>query len=172
MRERRGLVEEEERRIVQRLCKAHRIRYSKQFFPVSTAALRRQLFGEKQEAQAENQEQLRPVWILHEVEPLAIEGNDGRRNEHGVLLRKKLKGEQGGDEVVVEVAEEESDELEPDIEEEAGVSDHALRVQRYQRMHREALLESLQALREGRWLYSRRIIGIWNYQRERLRMAG
>jgi len=47
-----------------------------------------------------------------------------------------------------------------------------LRVQRYQQMHREALLESLEALREGRWLYSRRIIGIWNYQRERLRLAG
>jgi hypothetical protein len=113
-------VMEEERRIVQRLCKAHRIRYSKQFFPVSTAALRRQLFGEKQEAQkdgeqqegavqdqaqAEDQEQARPAWILHEVEPLAIEGNDGRRNEHGVLLRKKLKGEVEGDEVGVEVAE-------------------------------------------------------------------
>lgn len=84
---------------------------------------------------------------------------------------RKLKGEQEGDEVVVEVAEEESEELEPDIEEEAGVSEYALRVQRYQRMHREALLESLQALRKGRWLYSRRIIGIWNYQRERLRMA-
>jgi len=180
-------VMEEERRMVQRLCKAHRIRYSKQFFPVSTAALRRQLFGEKQETQedgehqeeagqeqvqVENQEQARPAWILHEVEPLAIEDNDGRRNEHGVLLRKKLKGEQEGDEVAVEVVEEESEELEPDSEEEAGVREHALRVQRYQRMHREALLESLQALREGRWLYSRRIIGIWNYQRERLRMAG
>jgi hypothetical protein len=185
-------VMEEERRMVQRLCKAHRIRYSKQFFPVSTAALRCQLFGEKQEtqedgkqhevstgeeagqerAEAENQEQQRSVWILHEVEPLAIEGKDGRRKEHGMLLRKKLKGEVEGDEVGVDVEEVESEELEPDSEEALDVSEHALRVQRYQRMHREALLESLQALREGRWLYSRRIIGIWNYQREQLRLAG
>jgi len=44
-------VLEEERHLVQRLCKAHRIRYSKQFFPASTAELRHQLFGEKLAAQ-------------------------------------------------------------------------------------------------------------------------
>lgn len=44
-------VLEEERHLMQRLCKAHRIRYSKQFFPASTAELRRQLFGEKPEKQ-------------------------------------------------------------------------------------------------------------------------
>lgn len=174
-------VREEERKLVQRLCKAHRIRYSKDFFPMSTAALRREVFGEKPETpeseeqlagpaldqgEETEQEQERPVWILHEVEPLAIEDHDGRRNEHAVLLKKKLQAEVGGDEVAVEVVEDEDDEVEPDIDE------AALRVQRYQRMRREALLESLEALREGRWLYSRRIIGIWGYQRERLRLAG
>lgn len=174
-------VRVEERKLVQRLCKAHRIRYSKDFFPMSTAALRREVFGEKPEtpegeeqlagsaldqAEEAEQEQERPVWILHEVEPLAIEDNDGRRNEHAVLLKKKLQAEVEDDEVVVEVVEGDDEEIEPDIDE------HALRVQRYQRMRREALLESLEALREGQWLYSRRIIGIWGYQRERLRPAG
>jgi hypothetical protein len=34
------------------------------------------------------------------------------------------------------------------------------------------LLLTKEIMREGRWLYSRRIIGIWNYQREQLRLAG
>ena len=182
---------EQEQKLVQRLCKAHRIRYSKHFFPARTAELRRQLFGEKSEGQEQGeklvnegtyqeqagedrQEQPRPVWILHEVEPLAVEDTDGRRNGHTLLRErtlKKLKAQAEGEEVEVHMEEEGSEELEPDIEEEGFEKEHALRVQRYQRMHREALLEALEALREGRWLYSRRIIGIWNYQREQLRFA-
>lgn len=173
-------VREEERRLVQRLCKAHRIRYSKQFFPASTAALRQQVFGEKadvQEAseggkqQAEtaaevNQEQPRAVWVLHEVEPLANDEQDGRRKMHVALLKKKFGGEEQREEEQDEDEEREDTGLEPDIEE------YEKRVEQYRRLHREALLESVQALREGRWFYSRRIIGIWNYQRERLRLAG
>ena len=56
--------------------------------------------------------------------------------------------------------------LEPDSEV------YETRAERYQRMHREALVEALERVREGRRLYSRRIIGIWNYQREQLRLAG
>lgn len=170
-------VREDERHVVQRLCKAHRIRYSKQFFPVSTAALRRQLFGEKQEeatdegtgqVQAqqteEGQEQERPAWVLYEVEPLEDADRDGLRKAHMTLIEKKLRGE--SEEEACGAEESGAEELEPDIEE------YEKRVQQYRRLHREALLESVQALREGRWLYSRRIIGIWNYQRERLRLAG
>jgi hypothetical protein len=175
-------VMEEERRIVQRLCKAHRIRYSKQFFPVSTAVLRQQLFGEKLEreeasateeqseaavAESAGQEEERPVWILHEVEPLADPHQDGRRGLHLALIGKKLRGEGDEEGPDGEEFEENGGEgLEPDIEE------YEKRVQQYRRLYREALLESVQALREGRWLYSRRIIGIWSYQRERLRLAG
>jgi hypothetical protein len=171
-------VLEEERQVVQRLCKAHRIRYSKQFFPMNTAALRQQLFGEKQEQQeivtdegrdqeqpqqGEEQEQPRSAWILYEVEPLEDADRDGRRKAHVTLIEKKLRGEEQ-EACMDEVSEVEG--LEPDIEE------YEQRVQQYRRLHREALLESVQALREGRWLYSRRIIGIWSYQRERLRLAG
>jgi hypothetical protein len=154
-------VMEEERQMVQRMCKAHRIRYSKQFFPESTAVLRQQLFGEKRAIQAngdqqeeegkqeqveEGQEQLRSAWVLHEVEPLVEENKNGR------LIAAAVVEQQIG--------------IEPDIEE------YETRLQQYERMRRVALLESLQALREGRWLYSSRIIGIWSYQRERLRMGG
>jgi hypothetical protein len=59
-------------------------------------------------------------------------------------------------------------ELEPDLE----TASYETRSERYCRMRREALIEALERQREGKRLYSRRIIGIWNYQRERLRMAG
>src|SRR5713226_5613209 len=71
------VVEIQEERVVERLCKAHRIRYSKHFFPESTADLRRRIFGEKEEEQEGSQEQgevseseqervpVRPsVWVL------------------------------------------------------------------------------------------------------------
>src|ERR1700676_729389 len=66
-RERRGVIEEqrvvsvpvvtpdgrleqhEEIVTIERLCRAHRIRYSKHFFPERTADLRRKLFGEKEQ---------------------------------------------------------------------------------------------------------------------------
>src|SRR5712691_4379417 len=80
------LVQEEQIITVERLCKAHRIRYSKHFFPERTADLRRSLFGEKdeetQEASQEGDEretesgeaETQPVrqspWMLHEVEPV------------------------------------------------------------------------------------------------------
>lgn len=162
------IVMEEERRVVQRLCKAHRIRYSKQFFPTSTAELRWQLFGEKREQEEEEQREEEgqeqgeeeqgqecKAWVLHEVESLDGSDRDGRKRGHEVLLERKLRGENGEDE---------------DEEREEGEGER--RAQQYRRLRRDALLESVQALREGRWMYSRRIIGIWSYQRERLRVAG
>jgi hypothetical protein len=132
------------------------------------------LFGEKQEQPEEGvnqeqheqveQEEERETWVLYEVEPLEDADRDGRRKAHVALIEKKLRGEECQDEEVS--AEQEEAGLEPDIEE------YEKRVQQYRRLRRDALLESVQALREGRWLYSRRIIGIWSYQRERLRLTG
>jgi hypothetical protein len=168
------IVMEEERQIVQRMCKAHRIRYSRGFFPVSTLELRRQLFGEKQ-AKPENEEQQEVIreeqvrseqeeeqqekpcsaWVLCEVEPLADDENKEGLNPNHVVKAEEQLAELG-----VSLA------LEPDIEE------YETRIQQYDRMRRQALLESLQLLREGKWLYSRRVISVWGYQRQRLRMGG
>ena len=41
----------------------------------------------------------------------------------------------------------------------------------YQRRRRRALVESLADFREGKRLYSRRVVSIWAYQRKRLRKA-
>ncbi len=163
------LVMEEERCIVQRLCKAHRVRYSKHFFPASTAVLRQQLFGEKAESQepemCEDQDEgptdegtgqeqgekqgSRSEWILYEVVSPVCEEQDIRDKVHVAVVEKQY--ERLG--------------LEPDIEV------YETRAERYRRMHREALLEALERLRDGAQLYSRRVIGLWSYQREQLRYA-
>src|SRR5712692_969635 len=150
------VVEIQEERVVERLCKAHRIRYSKQFFPESTADLRRRIFGEKEE-QPEGSEQQgegsaceqesasvrQSVWVLHEVEPQIDDDAVRERRRHAELVGVELPAEEC----------------------ETSFEAHRRRV-------REALRESLEALREGRRLYSRRVVSIWSYQRGQLRLAG
>ena len=50
--------------------------------------------------------------------------------------------------------------------------DEETALEAYHRMRREALVEALEGLREGKRLYSRRVISVWSYQRERLRSVG
>ena len=47
--EQKRVVEVQQVQVVERLCKAHRIRYSRNFFPERTAELRRRLFGQQDE---------------------------------------------------------------------------------------------------------------------------
>ncbi len=47
--EQERVVEVQQVQAVERLCKAHRIRYSRSFFPERTAELRRSLFGQQEE---------------------------------------------------------------------------------------------------------------------------
>ena len=42
----------------------------------------------------------------------------------------------------------------------------------YKRRRRRALVESLADLREGKRMYSRRVVSVWAYQRRQLRKAG
>jgi hypothetical protein len=159
------LVQEEVMVTVERLCKAHRIRYSRHFFPEKTADLRRHLFGEREET-SETQEEpeqagaveqgeegteeavvevpvRRSSWVLNEAEP-AIDASQ-------VYERRRVAALIGG----VLSSEENETSLEA-----------------YRRRRREALIEALLALREGKRLYSRRVITIWAYQRSQLRLAG
>src|SRR5438270_744145 len=87
------LVQEEVMVTVERLCKAHRIRYSRHFFPEKTADLRRHLFGEQEETKEQPEEAdageqgeqrteeavevpvRRSSWVLYEAEP-AIDDNE------------------------------------------------------------------------------------------------
>ena len=181
-RERRGMVEEQVTRpvlsvedgkvvqeevmvTVERLCKAHRIRYSRHFFPEKTADLRRRLFGEQEEtsetqlqphkagADEQGEERIeetvvevpirRSSWVLYEAEPVI--------DDNQVYERRRVAALVGG---TLSIEEDETS------------------LEAYRRRRREALLEALLALREGRRLYSRRVIRIWAYQRGQLQLAG
>jgi hypothetical protein len=134
------LVQEEVMVTVERLCKAHRIRYSRHFFPEKTIDLRRHLFGEQEEVGAVEQGEQRteeavievPVrrssWVLYEAEP-AIDDNE-------VYERRRVAALAGG---TLSTEEDETS------------------LEAYRRRRREALIEALQALREGKRLYSRRV---------------
>jgi hypothetical protein len=153
------LVQEEVMVTVERLCKAHRIRYSQHFFPEKTADLRQRLFGQQEEtseAQEKSEEAgeqaeeavvevpvRRSSWVLYEAEP-AIDDNE-------VYERRRVAALIGG---ALSTEEDETS------------------LEAYRRRRREALIEALQALREGKRLYSRRVISIWSYQRGQLRLAG
>jgi len=169
------VIEERQEQTIERLCKAHRIRYSKQFFPERTADLRQRLFGGNEEdtPECQGQEEVsgqksgeqgdgeaqqsevpysedgqepqpvrRSAWVLYEAEPFIDDEHVHERRRYAALAGVTLP------------AEENETSLEA-----------------YKRRCREALREALGALREGKRVYSRRVISIWSYQRERMRLA-
>jgi hypothetical protein len=83
------------------------------------------------------------VWVLYEAEPYIDDEQVHERRRYAALLGKVL----------------------PPEENETSFEAHRRRV-------REALRESLLALREGKRLYSRRVVTIWAYQRSQLRLVG
>jgi hypothetical protein len=85
----------------------------------------------------------RSSWVLYEAEP-AIDDNE-------VYERRRVAALIGG---TLSTEEDETS------------------LEAYRRRKREALIEALLALREGKRLYSRRVISIWAYQRGQLRLAG
>jgi hypothetical protein len=169
------VVEVREVQVVERLCKAHRIRYSRSFFPEPTADLRRRLFGQ----------------VEDEVTDERVEA-EGTRAEEGEAPALQELGEvenaDRGDQPTVQVPCGEHSARSEEFQETStsGGLSEALPVHwsvwvlhesdpfsedrgEYKRRRRRALAESLLALREGRRLYSRRVVGIWAYQRDRLK---
>jgi len=125
---------------VQVMSRARRIRYTRHFFPVSTAELRLRLFsqlgdvqdmaidqaavpdvpldgdGMSQPPQDEQSLAQPSSWVLYECEPFSRDIND------------------------------------------------------YRAQRQMALAESIEQLRTGKRLYSRRVVSIWSYQRQRQRV--
>ena len=218
-RERRGMVEEqvvkpvlsvsEEGKLVQeevmvtveRLCKAHRIRYSKHFFPERTVDLRRRLFGEREQDAGEKQGGIAPSPALTPEHDEASQMEnviypDTVSSEHlsctqdecqhrGADDEKKV-GENSGEGAHSNVKRSSwmLYEAEPAIDDTqvwerrrmAALAGNTLSseeeessLEAYRRRRWMALIEALVALREGRRLYSRRVVSIWSYQRGQLR---
>ena len=171
------VVEVQQVQVVERLCKAHRIRYSRSFFPERTAELRQRLFGQQDEeemsADAESGET-----VVEEMAPdMTREDSKG-----GVSLEEQaLIGVPGEQESAIcgRVQEQSTSQVNGEVwpvrrsvwvlYESAPFSDD---IGEYKQRRRRALVESLADLRGGKRMYSRRVVSIWAYQRKRLRKVG
>jgi hypothetical protein len=129
---------------VQVLSKARRIRYTRHFFPASTADLRLRLFSG-----------------LGDANEIAIDRAVVTDSEDGLNQAQGLPSDEGvSDQDETQSAKRSSwvlHEQEPFSRE---IADYLERRQ-------TALVESMNDLRAGKFMYSRRVVSIWAYQRKR-----
>ena len=172
--EQERVVEVQHVQVVERLCKAHRIRYSRSFFPERTAELRQRLFGQQDEEEASVDAEPGET-VVEEVAPDARV--EDRTGEVSLEEQASIEAPREQESVVCDGVQEGSASLvEGEVTpgrrsvwilcESAPFSDD---IGEYRRRRRRALVESLADLREGKRLYSRRVISIWAYQRKQLR---
>lgn len=175
--EQEQVVEVRQVQVIERLCKAHRIRYSRNFFPERTADLRRRLFG--QEGDEEGSVGVESDGVVGEEVAPDICTEDGRgevsMREHAPM---PVPVEQdsaiyGGFQECSTLSA--GGEVKPGrwsvwvLHESEPFSDD---IGEYRRRRRRALVESLIDLRGGKRMYSRRVVSIWAYQRGQLRKVG
>ncbi len=151
--------------------KAHRVCYSRRFFPESVAELRKRLFAGLDHEVTGGEDDSKP-----------LEREEDERGSEWVLIEREVEGyidmQQYQRERYAEVAEEleEVREADPEsyaekkrevitaIAREARLAVHQV----YRELGRRVLME---ALREDRHI-SRRVISMWEYQRKQVRLAG
>jgi hypothetical protein len=140
------VLEEQTIEEVEQVSKARRIRYSRNFFPASTADLRRRLFSGKNEDDSDTVvENCRDGSSLEDVPVAVSDENEQEQSEQAEKPRSSW------------------------VLYEAEPFSHAL--EDYERRRRQALLEALVEMYERRRHISRRIIGMWAYQRNELPWA-
>jgi hypothetical protein len=153
-RERLVVVEDEQgqRHAEKQTCteevasKAHRIRYSRNFFPEKVSELRARLF-----AGLENE-------TMEQASSELVEITSVEQSENGLPL--------GSDQVQEEPQEARSPWI---LKEKEGFTND---IEEYRLRKRKALLSAIKDLHSGTIRVSRRVIGIWDYQRQELRRAG
>jgi len=126
--------------------RARRIRYSRHFFPESTADLRLRLFSHLEDA--------------NEIEIDAAASDD---------VPGQCQEEQPGDVVSVE---EETHALKRSSWSLYEHDPFSQEIEDYRERRRQALRESMLDLRAGKPMYSRRVLNVWAYQRRILRQKG
>jgi hypothetical protein len=216
------VVEVQEVQVVERLCKAHRIRYSRNFFPERTADLRRRLFGEQEETpetpvvggeealgtslpQQKAHHQMPQAQDSATQESCQLDSTFSSAMEGPGVDEKdgKMTGKQAPESHAMErTCDRRTSDVSPDQVPQGQDSMNGAALQKdrtvaprhedqsvrgsvwvlhesdpfsdergeYKR-RRRALAESLTDLREGKRLYSRRVVTIWAYQRGRLRQV-
>ncbi|MBA2394395.1 MAG: hypothetical protein H0V70_16830, partial [Ktedonobacteraceae bacterium] len=152
-RERLVLVEDEQGKRVEKqmfteevVSKAHRVRYSRNFFPERVADLRKRLFAglENETMEPENSELVEVAVVPEQGNGLPLESEDDQEEVQEKRSPWMLK---------------EKDEFTNDIQE-------------YRLRKRKALLSVLKDMESGGVYLSRRVIGIWAYQRSELKRVG
>lgn len=130
------IVEARTMQTVEVLSRARRIRYTRKFFPASTAELRLRLFTD-----------------LGNSDEIAIDQAVSPDLEHVAESEETARGDKSSVWVLLERGEFSSD------------------IEDYRARRQAALVESVEALRDGRSLYSWRVVSIWAYQRKRASAA-
>lgn len=153
-------VREERHWVEEKMSKAHRVRYSKQFFPGKTADLWRFICEGKG---------LEDLAALGGTLELLNQGEDSGKSV-GELVGEECLGS-GGAELELGKADqgEASGWMLCEVERvEAPVWDYRrVAEEAYERMRRRALVEALEDMRAGKRPYSRRVLSIWKYQQAR-----
>jgi hypothetical protein len=155
------------------VSKAHRVRYSRQFFPEAVAEMRKRLFAglegaseqgdDKPVEEGVEQEEKGSPWQLMEMqeEEVNIEVYEQRR-----AMQVLIDIEEMGEDDPVKVDQLRREAL-------AGISEEIRELKRevYRQRKRRRLLEVLEDMNEGRCFLSKRVINIWCYQRQYARRA-
>jgi hypothetical protein len=158
--------------------RARRLCYSRGFFPLQVADLRKRLFAgvteplegesegeeeEEEEAAAEERPKRSPWRLLDvaEEEEAEIERYEARRSI------EELGRLEEGDGCIEERAEVKRGAL-AEVAEEVRV----LRLGLYQQCKRDRLIEVLEEMQEGRFFLPRTVINVWHAHRKLLRLAG
>jgi len=171
------VVEVQQVQVVERLCKAHRIRYSRNFFPERTAELRGRLFGHLDEE--EMSAHVEPGETVGEEMAPDMRREDGK-GEVSLVEQAPIEVPGVQDSAICGGVQEQST---PPVNGEAWPVRRSVWVLyesapfsddigEYKQRRRRALVESLADLRGGKRMYSRRVVSVWAYQRKRLRRVG
>jgi hypothetical protein len=140
------MIEKQDIEEVEQTSKARRIRYSRHFFPASTAALRQRLFSGMDRDDTDTLVEGRNDTPSLEIAPIADNNEEGLEDTEQPEKPRSVW-----------------------VLHEAEPFSHA--VEDYERRRRQALVEALVEMYERRRRLSRRIIGMWAYQRNELRWA-
>lgn len=131
----------EETRVVEQVSKAHRVRYSKRFFPGKTKDIWALL------CEGLSAEEVRARLVADQAEKKDDQGEQERQNEANDQVEAQLQTGWALYRVV-------------SLQREGKEARES-----YEQMRRAALVEALEEVREGRRKYSRRVVSLWKYQR-------
>jgi hypothetical protein len=155
------------------VSKAHRVRYSRQFFPEAVAEMRKRLFAGLEGASEQGDDKPVEENVEQEEKGSPWQLMEMQEEEVNIEVYEQQRAMQMLSEIeeMVETDPVHVDQLRREVL--ARVSEEVRELKRevYQQRKRRRLLEVLEDMNEGRCFLSRRVINIWCYQRQYARRA-